>query len=95
MAADTSYERQQYIFALQSAAKATQALNNQYTNLLNLYNGGGLSGTFLDADLAANNTTKQMLAADVATFTSNIQTIQTAMSSAIIQNMAKCVGASI
>ena len=34
----------------------------------------------------------QMLAVDIGTYTANLQTIQTALTPAILQNMAKAVG---
>jgi hypothetical protein len=95
MAADASFERQQAIFALQATCGAFLTANKKLNDYLNLYNGGGLSGTFLDADCAVNNTTKHMVGVDIGTFTANLQTIQatlTASSNAILNNLAKCVG---
>lgn len=92
MAADPSQVRYQYVVGLQAVAKQLQQLNAAMISLSNLYNGGGLSGTFVDAELAGNTNTKHMVAADVGTFTANLNTVQTAMSAAIVQNMSKCVG---
>ena len=92
MAADTSQERKNYVLGMQAVARLVLQLNAAMTTLNNLYQGGGLSGTFLDTDLAALPGTKHMVAADVGTFTANLNTIQAAMTTAIIQNMAKCVG---
>ena len=92
MAAIITQEKMQYIFALQAAAKAVLTLNMTLTNLNNAYLGGGLSGQFLDSDCAGNTNTQHMVAADIGTFTTNMNTISTALSSGVVQNMAKCVG---
>jgi hypothetical protein len=90
--ADPSQVRMQYVFGLQAAAKLVQQLNNTLNNLEALYLGNGLTGTFTDADLAANSNTKHLLGTDIGTFTSNLNTITNAMTTTIIQNMAKAVG---
>jgi hypothetical protein len=82
MAANLAQVRFQYTLGMQAVAKL----------LIQLYNGAGLSGTFLDAELALNANTMQMLGVDVGTYTANLNTVQAAMSSAIVQNMEKCVG---
>ncbi len=92
MAADLSQVRQQYVYGMQAVAKQMLALNLALVNLSNLYTGAGLSGTFVDAELAANTNTKQMLGADVGTYTANLNTIQTALTTGILNNMGKCVG---
>lgn len=94
MAANLAPVRANYVGGLQNVAKLMLQLNNAMNELSNLYNGAGLSGTFTDQELAANTSTCQMLGADVGTFTANLTTVQTAMSSAILQNMAKCSGQS-
>jgi len=95
MAANYVATRAAYVSGLQNVAKLMLQLNTAMNSLSTLYNGAGLSGTFADNELAANTSTEQMVAADVGTFTANLTTVQTAMSSAILQNMAKCCGQSI
>lgn len=92
MAADLSVVRMNYVLQMQAVEKQLLLLNAQLTALSSLYNGAGLSGTFLDAELAANNATKHMTSADVGTYTSNLQTVQAALTSGIVQNAEKCVG---
>ena len=92
MAADLSQVRQQYVYGLQAVAAELLKVAVDLANLNTLYLGGGLSGTFVDAELAANTNTKHMLGADIGTFTANLNTVSTAISAAIQQNMAKCVG---
>lgn len=92
MAASYVQTRAAYVTGLQNVAKLMLQLNDAMNNIGSLYSGAGLSGQFVDAELAANTSTCQMVAADVGTFTSNLGTVQTAMSSAILQNMAKCLG---
>ena len=95
MAADLSAVRANYVSGLQNVATLMIRLNRAMAELSALYNGGGLSGTFTDEELAAITSTKQLLAADIGTYTTNLGTVQTAMSSAILQNMAKCVGSPV
>jgi hypothetical protein len=92
MAADLSQVRFQYVSGMQAVEKLLIQLNAAMTGLSALYNGAGLSGTFVDAELAGNTNTKHMVAADIGTFTANLNTVQAAMSTAIIQNAEKCVG---
>jgi hypothetical protein len=92
MAADASTERMNYVTGLQAVAKQVLLLNAQLSHLNNMYLGGGLSGTFVDAELAVSAGTKHMVAADIGTFTANLNSITTALTSGIIQNMAKAVG---
>ena len=95
VAADLSQVRMQYVFGLQAVAKQIVQLNGALTNLSSLYNGAGLSGTFVDGELAGNSNTKQMVSGDVGTYTANLNTVQTAISSAIVNNMMKCVGTQV
>jgi hypothetical protein len=92
MAADASMERLNYVLGLQAVARLVIQLNQSLAALNSLYVGGGLSGTFTDAEMAANPVTKHMVALDVGTFTANLNTVQAALTPAIIQNMAKAVG---
>ena len=92
MPADASVVRQNYTIGLQNVSKLMLQLNTAMNSLSALYNGDGLSGTFVDAELATSAGTKHLLAADVGTFTANLITVQAAMSTPILQNMAKCVG---
>lgn len=92
MAASLVQTRAAYVTGLQNVAKLLLQLNDQMNNIGSLYAGAGLSGSFVDAELAANTSTNQMVAGDIGTFTANVTTVQTAMSSAILQNMAKCLG---
>lgn len=92
MAASYVQSRAAYVTGLQNVAKLLLQLNDQMNNIASLYTGAGLSGGFVDAELAANTSTCQMVAADIGTYTSNLTTVQTAMSAAILQNMAKCLG---
>lgn len=95
MAADLSFTRSNYVVGLQAVAKLTLQLNEAMTNLSNLYNGAGLSGTFVDAELAAAAGTKHLLGVDIGTYTANLTTVQTAMSTPILQNLAKAVGSPV
>lgn len=92
MAASLVQTRAAYVTGLQNVAKLLLQLNDQMNNIASLYGGAGLSGTFIDAELAANTSTNQMLGADIGTFTANVATVQAAMSTPILQNMAKCLG---
>jgi len=92
MPADLAFVRQQYTSKMQDACRLVSQLGLTLTDLGNLYAGAGLSGTFSDAELSLNNVTKHLVAADIGTYTANLETVHTAMSSAILQNMAKAVG---
>ena len=99
MAADLSVVRMNYVVGtpagLQAIAKLVLQLNEAMTAASNLYNGAGLSGTFVDAELAANAATKHLLAADIGTYTANLNTISAALTAPILQNMAKAVGTGV
>lgn len=90
--ADLSKVRSIYVAAMQSACDDVIALCAKLDQLNNLYTGAGLSGTFLDAELAADVTQKHMLAVDVGTFTANLQTVRAAVTGPILGNMAKATG---
>jgi hypothetical protein len=92
MAADASAVRMNYVLAMQAVQRQALALNRAMADLNNLYLGAGLSGTFLDAELAGNAGTKHLVAADVGTLTANLNTVQAAFTTAIVQGMAKGVG---
>ncbi len=79
-----------YITALQRNAQMVLQLNRAMNDLINLYNGAGLSGTFTDAEVQA--ICPWLTAALVGTYTANIETIQADLTSGIIQNMANCLG---
>jgi hypothetical protein len=92
MAADLSIVRMTYVTNLQAVAKLVGQLNSKLDELNTLYLGAGLSGTFVDAELLANNATKHITAADVGTYTANLNTINAALTDPILQDMAKAVG---
>lgn len=92
MAVDASTERAAYVTGLQNVAKLILQLNAQMNGLNTLYQGGGLSGTFVDAEVQNNNATKHLTGADIGTFTANLNTVQAALTVPILNNMAKAVG---
>ncbi len=92
MAADNTVVRKLFVTRLQAAAKAVTLLSAQIDILDSLYQGDSLSGTFVDAELAAYDSTKHLIATDIATFKGNLTTIRTAITTNILQGMAKCLG---
>jgi hypothetical protein len=95
MAADLTTVRQNYVLGMQRVAKLLLQLNAAMSDLSNLYNGAGLSGTFLDAELSGSAATKHLVAADVGTYTANLNTVQAAITGPILNNMGKAVGAPV
>lgn len=93
MAVDASTVRQTYTIALQDAANDVLNLVSKLNELNTFYLGAGLSGTFTDGEVQAYNATKHLTAVDIGTYTTNLGTITTAITTAIQQNMAKCKGA--
>lgn len=92
MAADASSERMNYVNGLQDVAQLVLQLNHALIGLNNLYLGGGLSGTFVDAELLGSARTKHLVALDIGTYTANLNTVAAALTPAIVQNMAKAAG---
>lgn len=90
--ADLTKVRSEYVAGMQHAASLVLQLNNALDNLSALYQGAGLSGTFLDAELLEDVTSKHLAAADIGTFTANLNTIRSAVTTNITQNMSKAVG---
>jgi hypothetical protein len=84
--------RKKYVAGLQNAAQKVLELNRLLDELDTLYVGAGLSGTFQDAELEADVTTKHLAQGDIGTYTANLDTVNTAMSTAILRNLAKAVG---
>jgi hypothetical protein len=93
VAVDASVVRQNYVLALQAVSRQGLLFNKALADLNNLYLGAGLSGTFVDAELAATPPTKHLAAADVGTYTANLNTVAAALTP-VVQNLSKCVGGS-
>lgn len=93
MAMDQSEVRANYMRQLQVMATEVQKMASNLDNLNNLYTGSGLSGTFVDADMI--NQFKHMAPADVGTYTANLEAVRTAITTAILENMANCAGQSV
>jgi hypothetical protein len=92
MAQSITQVQANYIQGMQLVSSQIIALSNKLNNLINLYNGAALSGTFTDAEVQAVPGCAQLTAALIGTYTSNLESIQTAISSAIIQNLCNCIG---
>lgn len=95
MPVDLSYVRANYVSGLQDAAKDALKLKAKLDALTNLYLGNVLAGTFTDAELAASNPTKHLAAADIATITTALASINTAItgtSNATANTLGKAVG---
>lgn len=92
MAVDASKVRARYIAGMQTAAQKVLELNNILDNLTALHTGAALATTFVDAEIQADVTTQHMDAAFVATVTTNLGTVRTAISNAIAQNLFKAIG---
>jgi hypothetical protein len=92
MAADSSAVRMNYVLAMQAVSRQGLAFNRAMSDLNNLYLGAGLSGTFVDTELAGNAGTKHLTALDVGTVTANLNTLAAAFTAALTQNLAKAVG---
>lgn len=90
--ADASKVRSAYVSGLQSIAQTIIDACSKMDELSALYLGAGLSGTFQDAELLADQTAQHMTAADVGTYTTNLNTIRSAITDPILQNLAKAVG---
>ncbi len=92
MAADPSGVRSRYIAGLQTAAKLIIQLQGAINNLSTMYQGNTLAGSFVDAELAADVTTKHLIATDIATMTGQLNTVNGAITTNIAQSMAKATG---
>jgi hypothetical protein len=93
MAVDQTDVRANYMRQLMILAAEVQKIALNIDNLANLYTGSGLSGTFVAGDMI--NQFKHMDPAAVGTYTTNLQTVRAAITTAIEQNMAACAGQSV
>lgn len=84
--------RAEYVAGLQDVAADLIKASRKMDKLDDLYVGAGLSGTFSDAEMDDDPGTQHMVAADVGTYTANLNTVRAAVTTAIIRNMAKAVG---
>lgn len=92
MAANNQQVRFNYVAKLQNVCSLALQLNRAMTDLNNLYLGAGLSGTFVDAELAAVQSMEQLVGVDIGTITTDVGTVQASMTAGILQVFAKCVG---
>lgn len=92
MAVNTAQTRVNFINALMDLSKLAAEYASAYDALKGLFDGAGLSGTFVDGDFA-NDTRKHLDASAVGTFYTNHGTVRTAISVAILNNFQACAGA--
>lgn len=91
MAVNNGQVRVTFIDALKSLSEKAADYAAAYDALKALFDGAGLSGTFVDGDFT-NDTRKHLDASAVGTFYTNHGTVRAAISGAILNNFMACAG---
>lgn len=91
MAVNNAQTRLNFITKLMELSTKAAEYAADYDALKTLFDGAGLSGTFVDGDFT-NDTRKHLDASTVATFYTNHGTVRTAISGAILNNFVACAG---